>query len=325
MRDGSRLDFLKQAGKTGLMGLKALITGVDIVVDPNDPNERNETNENSTPPPPRRDEAEKAQAANPGEQPTAPATAEGTAETSTPAGPSSIGSAIGRRALAHGAHRIGAATRAETGEAVSRETLEASIPLTLAVYPSAGAPLLRQALGLTGQELPPDGELEVEATSCDLAWLPLEVGRWYYERLAHGRLLAVGGYHRTALVRFGEAGRGTPIWCALGDDRLAGALPPEWRGSLYLEEPAKLIRAMESGRVGLALLGGELLKQALALPGTAVAFELPAAGGPDWVPAWGLFTAGRLPSPAPTTIADESCLLQPAEQEAGVVRGEARS
>jgi len=247
MSDADRLRFLKETGRAALAGVSALLSGVDVVVDP--------------------DQVE--------------------VETG-------IGSAIGRQALAAAEHRPGLAVRSDRGQRPDGVGEPSPTALTLAAYPTDGLPALEQALGITGEPLPPHGDLEGPATARDLAWLPLLAGWTLCRRAPAGRLLAVGGYRSAALVRFAGATPGVAAWAALGNDHLWTPLPPDRRPALYLEEPARLRDAIAAGRVGLALLGGADLAWASGLPGAEVVQGLAApALGLDWAPAWGLFTQSR--------------------------------
>lgn len=278
MAETSRLDFLRQAGKLAVQGLKATVTGVDLVIDPNKPE------------PPPADPV-------PGEAPAPP---------SEP-----IGSIIGRRALAAGSHRMNGAERTDEGEALSAAELLAEVPYSLAVYPGAGAGLVREAVQVPGDLLPLTGDLEWESRGRDLVWLPLVMGCQTQLRPGVGRLTAVGGYRRSALVQFGAAAATADIWCALGDDLLHWLVPDQYRGRLLLEEPQKLRTQVEQQQVRLALLGGDDLDWALTLPGASVALEVQAADLP-FVPIWGLFANGR--APALSVVADDQQVLAPVEE-----------
>ncbi|MDB4895651.1 MAG: hypothetical protein JWN15_1913 [Firmicutes bacterium] len=274
MTDRSRLELFRQAGLAAWQGLKAIATGIDVVVEPESGSES---------------ESGSGSGSEPGSE----------SESDSQAGPAqsqseAIGTAIGRRAMAAAEHRVGAAEGGAAGSAVTAVELLANIPLTLAVYPGPAVPLVERALTLTGAPLPVDGDLEIAATSRDLAWLPLDMGRVYYARFPGGRMLATGGYRRAALVRL-EAGAGAwpGTWCALGEDALAAGMPNP--PDLVLERPEALWRAMAQGQVRQALLGGELLERALALPGAAVVLALVPGAGVAVLPLWGLFSSGRTP------------------------------
>lgn len=283
MADWSRLELLKQMGLSAWQGLKVAVTGVDVVIDPNKPAEPEQT------------EGEGGEQGSPPQPP-----------------PEAIGTAIGRRAMAAAQHRSRAAVRATEGSAVGAAELLAGVPLTLAVYPGAGSALVEQTLGVAGVPLPLDGDPEVEATAHDLAWLPLAVGEQFCER-GGGRLVAVGGYRRAALVRFeGAAARYLGTWCAAGDDALARHAPAD----LLFETPEKLWRALEQGQAEQALLGGGLLGRALRLPGAVIVTELVPGEETGLIPVWGLFSTGRVP---PLEMADDGeILIVPLAQEAVV-------
>ena len=269
MTERGRLEALKQVGLTAWQGLKVAVTGVDVVIDPGEP--------------------------APGEPGAAGAAGSASSE--------QIGTVIGRRALAASTHQMGAALRSSEGVAVATEELLAGAPLTLSVYPGAGAALVAEALGVEAATLPVDGDLETESVSRDLAWLPLATGRQIYSRVAGSRLLAVGGYRRAALVRFeGARPRFPGVWCCLGDDALGR---PDVQ-----EEPARLLRFVNRGEVERALLGGSLLEQALQAPGAVVEAEL----GPT--PVWGLFSSGR--HVAVPAVEDGAVLLVPVDDDGAV-------
>jgi len=256
-----RWEFIKQAGRWARQSLAAAVRGVDVVIDPN------------TAPVP------------PGE----PVPAAGAA-------PESIGTRIGRRALTAAQHRIGGASLAAAadGPAEEPEDGSAAAPPTLAVFPGAGAALVQAALGVRGQVLAAVEDLEQPALVLDLAWLPLEIGRHYFDQRSGGRLLAVGGYLRAALVTCAGARPSADLYCALGEDALARHLGPG-APALLLEYPERLLAALAAGKVQRALLGGEALARALALPGVALERELTAGFDLPWVPVWGLFSRGAEP------------------------------
>lgn len=267
MSERNRLELLKRAGLMAWEGLKTVVKGVDVVIDPNEPPQQQA-------------------------KPTGSEKESGESDSPLPPPPDGVGTVIGRRAMAAAEHRVGSAQTAQRGLAVNTQELLSQVPLTLALYPGPASLLVAQALGLEPAELPAEGDLEVEAMAHDLAWLPLEMGHQFYGRMGESRLAAVGGYRRAALVRFTTA---TPryegTWAALGDDALAAILTPDQQGKLLLEAPEKLWGVMERGGASAALLGGELLERALALPGAVVEAEY--APSDELVPVWGLFTAGR--------------------------------
>lgn len=287
----SRIEFLARAGKLAWKGLVAAVAGVEIVVDPNEP---------------------------PPEASQTPAAAEGAADSPSAAaepvapGPEDVGTPIGRKALAAAQHRMESAVLAPRGrEPAVADPLEGA-PLTLALFPGAGPGLVKAALGLEGEELSLGGDMELHATRHDLAWLPLEIGMRFYEPMGGGRLLAVGGYRRASLVRFGEAAPGADVWCALGDDELFRHLPAQWRSRLLLEHEEALWRAIERQRARLALLGGEALERALSRPDATVEVELTAGASFPWVPVWGLFSPGR--GPEVTAFEQEHLVMVPAAE-----------
>jgi len=196
---------------------------------------------------------------------------------------------------------------------------------------------------MRGETLPAHGDLEGPATSRDLAWLPLLAGWPHYRTFPLGRLVAVGGYRRAALVRFGgfdaggarpgggnrsADGAGTqPVWATLGNDALAAFLPAPDRAPLYLEEPVRLREAIASGLVQQALLGGADLAWAEGLPNCRDVCILSGAdAGLDWVPVWGLFSRGAtvswpetVPDAAPHPDADPHIALAPLHTTPGLI------
>ncbi|MBY6278265.1 MAG: hypothetical protein CWE10_19270, partial [Symbiobacterium thermophilum] len=202
--------------------------------------------------------------------------------------------------------------------------------LTLAIYPAPELAPLAAALGLDGEPLAPDGDHAADATTRELAWLPLLPGWSTYRTFPGSRLLAVAGYRRAALVAFEAAGRPAPMgrppeshwqaqmWAPLGCDALAAALAPTERGPLFMEAPARLRDAIRTGRVRRALLGGADLTWALEQPGARAVRPL-TGPGLDWMPVWGLFSRGvRLNLPDPPPELDAHLVLAPAEAAPGL-------
>lgn len=285
MTDRDRLRALGQAALAAAAGLRAVLGGVDIVVE---------------------DGAQEAGA--PPER-----------------GAPGIGTPLGRRALAAAAHTPGLAVRLqpapdpEVSPLPEAKGANGQAPaLTLVLYPAPELERLAGALGLTGESLPPDGDFAAAAFARELAWLPLLTGWSAYRALPGGRLLLAAGYRTAALVAFGGAGGREPLWAPLGSDALAAALPPEERGPLYLEEPGRLRAAVAAGRARRALLGGADLAWALEQPG-ARALRMLTAPGLDWMPVWGLFSRGaRLPLPDPLPAPDPHLVLAPLEAAPGL-------
>ncbi|MBP2019109.1 hypothetical protein J2Z79_002526 [Symbiobacterium terraclitae] len=323
MSERDRLRALSEAGRTAAAGVRALLTGFDVVIDPN--------GGDSGP--------ERAAARPPATGPAA-------------AGLPGVGSAIGRRALAAAAHRPGLAERLSPGAALptrmaqerpetdpalaergAAAELPARPPPSVACYPCEGTAALCRALGLTGEMLPAHGDLEGPATSRDLAWLPILAGWSHYRSLPGGRLLAVGGYRRAALVRFDHSDGGDghdahpadlhpqPVWAALGNDALAALAPVCGRFPLYLEEPERLRAAIAAGQVRQALLGGADLAWAEGLPAARVVRTLSGSdAGLDWVPVWGLFSRGATVTwPEGDVEADPRVVLVPLETAPGLM------
>ncbi len=304
MTERQRLTALREAGLAAMAGLRAVLAGPEIVVEDGPP-EGSGLPDVARPPEVGGPEAAGTQG---GDTPGVGSPPGRRALTAAPT-THGVGSPLGRRALAAAAHAPGLARRLPPAPGPEGGSLpgttaaggEPGPPPTLAFYPAPELARLAEALGLGGEPLAPDGDFAADATARELAWLPLLAGWTAYQTLPGGRLLAVAGYRRAALVAFGAASGREPVWAPLGSDALAAALAPEERGRLYLEEPGRLRDAIAAGRVRRALLGGDDLAWALGQPGARAVRPL-TGPGLDWMPVWGLFSRGAqvaLPAPPP--------------------------